>query len=326
MISKSQSVVAVIIGRNEGGRLIRCLDAVSKFTTKLIYVDSASVDDSVKEASKRGAHVVLLNMTKPFTAARARNAGFEKAYALFSDTEFVQFIDGDCEVLAGWLETSVSFLQKNPQIAVVSGVLNERFPEKSIYNMLCNIEWKMPVGEVKSCGGNALMRVKAFKEADGFMDTLIAGEEPELCVRLRQKGWKIWHLDNDMMLHDANMIHLSQWWKRAVRGGYAFAEGSYLHGAAPEFHWVAESRRAWVWGAILPAIILIIGFLNWKFSLLLFLIYPLQICRLALKEKHLQKWLLAAHLVLSKFPEAIGQIEFYKRRFFGKKITLIEYK
>ena len=151
-------------------------------------------------------------------------------------------------------------------MAVVSGVLKERFPDKSIYNTLCNIEWLMPTGSVKSCGGNALMRVKAFKEVGGFLTNLIAGEEPELCVRLRQKSWLIWHIDSNMMLHDANMMHFNQWWKRCKRWGYAFAEGSYLHGGAPEFHWVAESRRALNWGALLPAFILGLSFFSWKLS------------------------------------------------------------
>ncbi len=321
-----QHVAVVIIGRNEGERLIRCIDAVIKYTNKIVYVDSASTDCSVAEAQKRGAEVILLDMTLPFSAARARNAGFDKALTLYKDSEFVQFIDGDCEMLQGWLEASVHFLQVHPKVAVVSGVLTERFPDKTIYNTLCNHEWIMPFGNVKSCGGNALMRVKAFKEAGGFLDSLIAGEEPEMCVRLRQKGWLIWHLNTHMMLHDANMLHLKQWWKRCKRSGYAFAEGSHLHGNAPEFHWVAESRRAIVWGAVLPILILGSLLISWKLCAMLLLIYPLQIIRLAFKTKQASNWLIATHLVMSKFPEAAGQIEFYKRRIFKQKIGLIEHK
>ena len=321
-----KNVAAVIIGRNEGERLVRCLNTLINYTDKIVYVDSASTDSSIEEAQKKGAHVIALDMSMPFTAARARNAGFEKALTLFENSEFIQFIDGDCEMLEGWLDESVKFLQSHPQVAVVSGVLKERFPHKSIFNTLCDNEWSMPIGSVKSCGGNALMRVKAFKEVGGFLNTLIAGEEPELCVRLRQKGWLIWHIDNNMMLHDANMMHISQWWKRCKRSGYAFAEGSYLHGGAPEYHWVAESRRSLIWGALLPVIILVLSFISWKLSFILLFIYPLQIIRLAFKTKQASNWLIAVHLVMSKFPEAVGQMEFYKRRILKLKINLIEHK
>lgn len=320
------NVAAVIIGRNEGERLIRCFDAITKYTNKIVYVDSASSDSSTQNARERGAHVVSLDLSTPFTAARARNAGFEKAIELFAASEFIQFIDGDCEMLEGWLDASVTFLQTHPQVAVVSGVLKERFPDKSIYNTLCNIEWLMPTGSVKSCGGNSLMRVKAFKEVGGFLTNLIAGEEPELCVRLRQKGWLIWHIDNNMMLHDANMMHFSQWWKRCKRSGYAFAEGSHLHGEAPELHWVTESRRALIWGAALPIFILSLSIFSWKAALILLSVYPLQILRLAFKSRQGEKWLISTHLVLSKFPEAFGQFEFYKRRIFKQKLSLIEHK
>jgi GT2 family glycosyltransferase len=318
----------VIIGRNEGARLIRCIQSLGKFTPNSVYVDSASIDNSIMAAKKMGTHALALDMSLPFTAARARNAGFAELLRLLPETEFVQFVDGDCELTNSWITLAVSFLQNNPQVAVVSGVLNERFPDKTIYNTLCDIEWKMPIGEVKACGGNALMRVKAFKEVEGFLPTLIAGEEPELCVRLRKKGWKVWHLADQMMLHDADMTQFNQWWKRTVRAGYAFAEGASLHGAAPEYHWVAESKRAWVWGFIIPLLIIFICFIKPTLGLLLLLIYPLQMLRLTLRSKlTLRKACLQAFfLTIGKFAEFIGQVKFLLNRHGKKQSQLIEYK
>ncbi len=316
----------MIIGRNEGLRLITCLDSLAGVMPRVVYVDSASTDNSVAEAKKRRAHVVSLDMSYAFTAARARNTGFDSITSLFPNIKFVQFVDGDCEVLSGWIQLGMFFLENNPHVAVVSGVLKERFPEQSIYNFLCDDEWKTSAGEIKYCGGNALMRADAFKAIGGFLPNLIAGEEPELCVRLRQSGWKIWHLDESMMLHDANITSFFQWWKRTTRAGYAYAEGALLHGAAPEFHWVAESRRAWIWGFILPVLIFIMCFLNLKLCSLMILLYPLQVTRLALKSNKPKNWQKAFFLVLGKFAEMIGQFKFFKQKYFNEEIHLIEYK
>lgn len=318
----------VIIGRNEGQRLIRCIQSLHAHIPFCVYVDSASSDGSLDAAKKMGVYSIALDMSKPFTAARARNAGFETLLKLFPHTEFVQFVDGDCEVLHGWLGTGVEFLQQNPQVAVVSGVLSERFPQKTIYNKLCDLEWKMPVGSVKACGGNALIRTSAFNAAGGFLETIIAGEEPELCVRLRAQGWKIWHINATMMLHDANMTSFKQWWKRTVRAGYAYAEGARLHGAAPEYHWVAESKRALWWGLYIPLVILFILVTKPVLGLLSLLIYPLQMLRLVLKS-HLPfktACLQAFFLTIGKFAEMLGQLKFFYHQWQNKSAQLIEYK
>ena len=318
----------VIIGRNEGERLVRCLQSLATQTNQLVYVDSASIDDSVNMARSLGADVVTLDMTIPFTAARARNEGFKRMRELYPQTEYVQFVDGDCEISAGWLNIAVHFLALHRDIAVVCGRRRERYPERTVYNMLCDIEWDTPVGEAKACGGDALMRVGAFENVKGFRPNLIAGEEPELCVRLRAAGWKIWRLPEEMTLHDAAMTRFGQWWIRSMRGGYAYAEGANLHGALPERHRVVESRRVWIWGLVIPfiAFSLAIWFGAWGLAVLL--LYPLQIIRLALRGKRSTKenWWHALFLVLGKFPEAMGQQKYLFNRLVGKAGRLIEYK
>ncbi len=318
----------VIIGRNEGDRLSLCIDSLKKQNPNIVYVDSGSSDNSILAARNKGVKVVSLDMTVPFTAGRARNAGFEHLVSNFSNIQFVQFVDGDCEVLDNWLNIAVDFIKNNQRVAVVNGILYERFPDKSIYNFLCDLEWNSTPGRIKACGGNALMRVIAFKEVGGFLPNLIAGEEPELCVRLRAKNWEIWHLDQDMMLHDANILHFKQWWKRSVRAGYAFAEGTSIHGAAPEFHWVAESRRAIVWATIIPLIILLTLLISPLISFSLLLIYPAQILKITLKSKlpFKEAFIYALFSVLGKFPEQVGQFKFLWSWFRNKKTLIIEYK
>jgi glycosyltransferase involved in cell wall biosynthesis len=318
----------VIIGRNEGDRLLRCLQSLSTQAARLIYVDSGSTDGSENLARSRGADVVTLDMTVPFTAARARNSGFERMKALDPQSEYVMFVDGDCEVFPDWLKISMKFLDTHPDVAAVCGRRRERFPEKSVYNLLCDIEWDTPLGETKACGGDVLMRVGPFESIGGFRPDLIAGEEPELCVRLRLTGWKIWRLDQDMTLHDAAMTHFGQWWKRTVRGGYAFAEGAHLHGSPPERHFVTESRRALIWGLALPLLVITLTVWMGLWGLAVLLVYLAQFLRLALfgNRSMRENWWRAFFLVIGKFPEAIGQVKYVYNGLLGKTARLIEYK
>ncbi|MEJ1363984.1 MAG: glycosyltransferase [Candidatus Sedimenticola sp. (ex Thyasira tokunagai)] len=318
----------VVIGRNEGDRLKVCLESVFHRAEQTVYVDSGSTDDSVEMVRNMGVEVVQLDMSVPFTAARARNEGFRRLLELVPSISNVQFVDGDCEVLHSWPVAALGFLQQHKDVAVVCGCRRERFPERSVYNLLCDIEWNTPVGEAKACGGDAMMRVQAVSKAGGYRDDLIAGEEPELCVRLRQSGWKIWRLDEEMTLHDAAMNRFSQWWKRSMRAGYAFAEGAAIHGAPPERHWVAESRRARLWAVIIPLIILACTTVNY-YALLGFLIYPLQVLRVYAKSAQKSRLTAASYaffMLLGKFPEFAGQLKYYWHRLSNQKSALIEYK
>ena len=309
---------AVVIGRNEGDHLKRCIDSLSE-ASALVYVDSGSTDGSVQWARDRGVDTVDLDMSIPFTAARARNAGFHRLRHLIPHLRYVHFVDGDCELVSGWAEKAVSFLASHPEVAAVCGRLRERFPERSVYNWLCDKEWAGPVGEIPFCGGNAMMSVEAFEAAGGYRDDMVGGEEPELCVRLRRKNWKIWRLDADMALHDADMTRFSQWWQRTERGGYAFARGASLHGAAPERHWVWETRRALIWGVCLPVACTLLSLWN-IWGLLSWLVYAAQIGRLSLRGsgRWTPRLVLGSFHVLGRFPEGWGVLKFLRDRILGR--------
>jgi GT2 family glycosyltransferase len=317
---------AVAIGRNEERHLKQCLASLSDAVV-VVYVDSGSRDGSVQRARAHGVDVVELDMSIPFTAARARNAGFARLRQLAPELACVQFIDADCELDARWPQTALSFLQLNGDVAAVVGRLRERAPENSVYNWLCDCEWNGRAGETRACGGIAMIRSAALVEAGGYRSDLIAGEEPELCVRLRQKGWRIWRFDAEMALHDAAMTRFSQWWRRATRAGYAFAQGAHLHGTSPERHCVWESLRAWLWGVWLPLASLtwaLFGPWGWA----PWLIYPLQVLRQTLRNPGppADRATLAFFQMLGRFPEAWGQIRFLRDRLLGQQARLIEYK
>ncbi len=321
----------VAIGRNEGKRLRQCLQSVVGKVEKIVYVDSGSTDGSVDLARSLGAEVVILDLSLSFTAARARNEGFRRLLQLDANLEFVQFVDGDCEIVDGWLKQALDYLQQHSQVAVVCGRRRERYRDRSIFNRLCDLEWDTPVGEAKACGGDAMMRLSAFVQVEGYNSNIIAGEEPELCVRLRQQNWKIWRLDVEMTRHDAQITQFRQWWQRNVRSGHAYAEGAWLHGKPPERHSVKESRSIWFWGGILPVIAVGLAVFTSGLSFVLLLGYPLlgwRIYRYQRQRGREEKEALFYSLfcLLGKFPQFQGQLTFLMRRLLGKRTQLIEYK
>ena len=324
IVDAAKILGAVVIGRNEGDRLRQCLMSLDgRSMAAVVYVDSGSTDGSADMASGLGVDVVHLDMSTPFTAARARNEGFERLMALQPSLKYVQFVDGDCEVVAGWLECAVAFLEAEPDYAVVCGRRRERFPDRSVYNRLCDREWNTPGGDPLSCGGDAMMRTDAFRHVGGYNNHVIAGEEPELCLRLRRTGRKIRRLDEEMTLHDAAMTRLGQWWTRQVRSGHAYAEGAWMYGGGPERHWVKETARALGWGLVLPLFIVCLALLTSPWVLTFLGVYPLQLVRLWSKSGSLAN---AVFSLLGRFAETVGVLKFHHSRWRGGPRRIIEYK
>lgn len=326
----STSVGVVAIGRNEGERLLRCLQSVQADERTIVYVDSGSSDGSLQLARDFGVEAMELDLSTPFTAARARNVGWRRLVELNPKLRMVQFIDGDCELAAGWMSRAREALNADEGLVVVCGRRRERFPEATTYNQLCDMEWDTPVGEAEECGGDAMMKVHALVAVDGFDDTCIAGEEPELCFRLREKKWTIRRLDCEMTIHDAAMSRLDQWWKRSKRAGHAYA-GNYRRHRGQAYR-IGQVRSALFWGLILPLNILVFGvFLNSAIFLGL-LVFPAQVVRISLHLRggtdtwtRKMRFIYALNCVASKFPHVAGILDEVKSHRAGR-VDLIEYK
>lgn len=330
-MSVQPDVGAVVIGRNEGARLERCLRSLVGRVAPVVYVDSGSSDGSVERARALGVHVVELDLSRRFTAARARNEGLGALCGIAPELAFVQFVDADCEVVEGWIETAREALRKDETIGVVCGRRRERHPEASIYNRLCDIEWDTPVGRASACGGDAMMRIEAVASVGAYDEALIAGEEPELCYRLRAQDWEVRRLDAEMTLHDAAMTSFAQWWRRAVRAGHAAAEGAWLHGRSGEQYNVRRVARAIGWGAGLPLATLMLTALFGPIFLLVLLAYPAQWWRIAHSQRakglsSREARLYALFTVIDKFPALIGAVRFAIGLVTGRSSGIIEYK
>ena len=328
---------AVAIGRNEGDRLKACLNSLVPLFERVVYVDSGSSDDSVAFARSLGVIVVELDTATPFTAARARNAGFQALLAgdglagdgLAGDDldggglDLVQFVDGDCKVQPGWLEAGAAALAANPDLGLVTGWRSEIHPLASVYNQMCQVEWRRPAGPITACGGDMMVRIKDFRQIGGFDPTVIAAEDDEFCLRLAQAGWKLERLPVEMTLHDAAMTRFGQWWRRALRAGHGFAQLGRMHPP----HFLRERMRVWAYGLVLP-LLFVLGLLTsgW-ISLAVLALYALSWWKtwrglsgqpMAAKQ--------AALLTLAKIPNLLGMLTYHQRRRKGEDMRIIEYK
>ncbi len=326
------AVGVVAIGRNEGARLQKCFDSIPPGIGAVVYVDSGSTDRSVELARSRGHTVVDLDMSRPFTAARARNAGFSRLNEVASQLEYVQFVDGDCAIAPGWLEFAARTLDERPEVAAVWGRRRELHPEHSVYNRVCDVEWgQEPPGDTQVFGGDVMVRTRAVRELGGYNPAIIAGEDPEFAYRLHKRGYRIVRLEAEMTVHDAAITRFQQWWTRTKRSGYAYAQVSSLHRSEPERFWAKDKQRALLWGMYVPALVPTLAVPTLGLSSLLLGVYPLRAVRIArqaqrrgLGAKLAGYW--ALHCVAASFPQAAGIVSYHWQKLQGRDPSLIEYK
>ncbi len=326
----------VLIGRNEGERFRQCVESLPAALGAVVYVDSGSTDGSVALARARGIDVVELDLSIPFTAARARNSGFEHLRKTHPELTAIHFVDGDCSLVPGWIEAAAEALGDSPRRAAVCGWRRERFPERSLYNRFCDLEWMAgAVGDVGpfGFGGDVLIRSGALAAVDGYDGSLIAAEDTELCARLRAQGFEMIRIDRPMTLHDADIHRFGQWWTRSKRAGHATLEVARLHRATGLF--ARHVRSIAIWGALLPLLLVATPLLLGAVSAIVWLgivaLYALQIRRIARSQdparyspRNALLWGISC--MASQPPKALGMLDYVWSRLRGRRRTIIEYK
>lgn len=247
-------LTVVVIGLNAAATLEGCLASVKEAAARIggarvLYVDGGSRDGSTEIARRAGVELIQLVTDRP-TAAKGRNAGWRA-----SRTKFVHFVDSDTLLEPDWLERALPEIQRSDRVAALFGQLHEVNSRRSTYNEVCGCDWYVPPGDWRMCGGNALFRLEALREVDGSDEDLAAGEEADLCWRLRQRGWRIVCLDALMAHHDLGMSGFAAYWKRAARSGYAYAQIGLRFARTNDPMWLRELVRNLTF---LPAAVLLV--------------------------------------------------------------------
>jgi hypothetical protein len=195
-----------------------------------------------------------------------------------------------------------------------------------------DLDWVYAPGETLFFGGDVLVRRAALESVGGFDEKLIAGEEPEMCRRMRNQGWRIQHIDFPMTLHDLAITRFSQYWRRATRAGYAFASVSARFRATSDPFWSSDARRNRIRGAFwLLSPLLAIAISIWLLSPLPFALWLLLLLAVTLRSAWLSRWKsddrkslilygLLSHL--QQIPIFFGQLQFLMNR----DQKLMEYK
>jgi len=303
----------VVIGKNEGKRLERCLETLIPLGKPIIYVDSKSHDQSVPFAKNLGLEVIVLDHNWP-TAALSRNIGFERLMQIAPETTLVQFVDGDCELDPDWLKSAEKVFDTEPQVAIVAGILNEKDAHQNIYKRLSQIEWYRAMGEIDYTGGNFMMRAAVFQQIGGFNPLIYAAEDNDLGFRTRQHGWKIVQINYRMAIHDSRITDFKTFWERSMRTGYAFAQVYLTKRESAQPLLKREFYSTLFWGGLIPLVAVAGVVWSW-WSLALLLAYPLLFLKIYVSMK--EQWgsenafWYAYGCIVGKFPALLGILKYW---------------
>lgn len=321
-------IAAVVIGRNEGDRLMACLRSVLKCVPDVIYVDSGSNDGSVERANALGVRTIHL-AAGPYTAARGRSIGTELLERELPGIEFVLYVDGDCTLAATFVETAIAFLDRHPRAAAVAGRRREQGSD--FWSRVIDLEWDVPAGVVTAVGGDSIMRLSAVHEAGGWPVDVIAGEEPDLCLRMGGHGWECHRISAEMTTHDIRMTNVRQYLRRGFRSGHAYAEVAWRRRRRGGGGRLRSVLSILLYGAVIPLAALISSFVFWPAVVVCVLLYVRLMVVLAVRCRRRGHDLplaiaYATLTTVGKFSQTLGVFRFVLGRVLGRRSKIVEYQ
>lgn len=197
---------------------------------EILVIDDGSRDNSAEIAS-RYPQVTLIRHPANRGLAAARNTAMRAAR-----NEFVASVDADVVADPNWIATLIPHLD-DARVAGAGGLLVE-----GVQNTVADRwrrarmaqEWgpKYIRNPRFLYGCNNIFRKSAVLEAGGYNESFrTCGEDPDLAVRLRTRGW---HLVYDPsarathMRHDSVKSILDMYWRWWKFGNDAYAQGVRL--------------------------------------------------------------------------------------------------
>jgi glycosyltransferase involved in cell wall biosynthesis len=211
------------------------LAALDGIGGEVILADSASTDHTVEIAEKYPIKIVSMSRVED----RSCGAGGQLGYQ-YSCGAYVCLIDGDMRLYPGFLASAIRYLDSNPGVAGVGGMIVELEKDNVEYvKRAARDDPDRRPGMVArlDCGG--VYRRAAIESVGYFTDRNLHGaEELELGARLLAKGWTLARIDRpaiDHYGHSGNAFHLlRQRWTSQM----AFSMGEVLRSSLgrPHFH------------------------------------------------------------------------------------------
>ncbi|MDE2387464.1 MAG: glycosyltransferase family 2 protein [Betaproteobacteria bacterium] len=227
-----QPVSIVIVNHNGGALLTRCVHAALEQAREVIIVDNASEDLSIAQLTDRFPDESRLNIM-----VTGRNPGFAAGCntGLGAATQpHILFLNPDCLLQENSLQRMAQVMESDPQIGMVGGYLvNPDGSEQGGGRRAIPTPWRAfvrafglyrlekywprlffdfhlnkqplpqsPIEVEAISGALMLVRRQAIEDA-GFWDEeyFLHCEDLDLCMRFRQKNWKI------VFVPDAPVVH-----------------------------------------------------------------------------------------------------------------------
>lgn len=331
-----KKLAVVVIGRNEGERLRRCLQSVEQMRKpeggfECVYVDTASEDGSAELAEAMGIAAVRVFPENP-SAAYARNAGWRAVSA-----EFVLFLDGDSQIEGDFVVRALERFE-DPKVAIVWGRLREAYPAVSIYNRLMDVQWiclrTLPEGPSFYGTGIGLVRRSALEAVNGFDNKMINGQNTEMGRRMQAIGYVILHVGVPMVRHDAEMLRLAHYWRRFFREGYSYARLLEVFRARKEPLFRFEFSAAF--GLLMLAgppltLLAALAFRSWGVPAAALLVLTGLIVRTAARYRgRTANWadalLFGLHWHIKVIPNFLGHLAYHNDKRLGQTRGLMEYR
>ncbi|MDA2327532.1 glycosyltransferase family 2 protein [Bacillus cereus] len=210
MIEQSEKLSPVfsviVIAKNEEKNIERCLKSIAgvfselNYSNEIILVDSKSSDCTIKIASDleiNNLKIIKISESTIYNAALGRNIGSKRAVG-----KYLLFLDGDMKLYKDFLETGLKELNEKACAGLIGIrddlILNEKLKTSQVIKNKYNIK---TLKVAQHFGGALLIKKDAFDEVGGYRNYINAFEEPELYVRLKSKGYKIYEVPEKMIDH-----------------------------------------------------------------------------------------------------------------------------
>ena len=197
----------VLITKNQAWNIARLIESVLEATSsisskEIILVDSASTDETAEVASRYPISIFRLQPGQPLSPAIGRYVGSQHARG-----EYILFLDGDTQLVQGWLPRALRSLQQSPRSGAVTGrVIN--LPTSAATQKPAPLPRKNRLGASRAVlwgsyggGGAAMYRRSVLGQVGTFNPYLCSDEEPELGLRIRHAGYRILELDYPIVRH-----------------------------------------------------------------------------------------------------------------------------